>query len=51
MRMYDLDTPALVIDLDVLERNLHDMADRCAALGIALRAHTKSHKIPERRDC
>ena len=47
MHIYDLDTPALAIDLDVLERNIHDMAAHCAGLGIALRAHTKTHKIPE----
>jgi D-serine deaminase-like pyridoxal phosphate-dependent protein len=47
MHIYDLDTPALVIDLDVLERNIRDMAAHCAGLGIALRVHTKTHKIPE----
>ena len=47
MHIHDLDTPALVIDLDVLERNIHDMAAHCAGLGIALRVHTKTHKIPE----
>ena len=47
MHIYDLDTPALVADLDVLERNIRNMATHCAELGIALRVHTKSHKIPE----
>ncbi|MBC7236942.1 MAG: alanine racemase, partial [Chloroflexi bacterium] len=47
MHIYELDTPALVIDLDVLERNIRQMADHCAALGIPLRVHTKTHKIPE----
>ena len=47
MHIYDLDTPALVIDLDVLERNIRDMALHCAGLGIALRVHTKTHKTPE----
>ena len=47
MHIYDLDTPALVIDLDVLERNIHNMAVHCASIGIALRVHTKTHKIPE----
>lgn len=42
-----LDTPALVCDLDVLDRNLAAMAARCRELAIPLRAHTKSHKIPE----
>jgi D-serine deaminase-like pyridoxal phosphate-dependent protein len=43
----DLDTPAVICDLDVLERNIAAMAARCRELGIPLRAHTKSHKIPE----
>jgi len=47
MQSYDLDTPALTIDLDVLERNLSNMAKHCAEIGIALRGHTKSHKTPE----
>lgn len=47
MRVSDLDTPALVCDLDVLDRNLATMAAHCRSLGIPLRAHTKSHKIPE----
>ena len=43
----DLDTPALLCDLNVLEANLELMAERCRALDIALRPHTKSHKVPE----
>jgi len=43
----DLDTPALVCDLDVLDRNLATMAAHCRALEIPFRAHTKSHKVPE----
>ena len=47
MQIHDLDTPALVVDLDVFERNIENMASHCAELGIALRAHTKTHKVPE----
>jgi D-serine deaminase-like pyridoxal phosphate-dependent protein len=47
MHIYDLDTPAVVIDLDVLERNIEGMASHCRELGITLRGHTKSHKSPE----
>jgi D-serine deaminase-like pyridoxal phosphate-dependent protein len=43
----DLDTPALVVDLDVLERNLDAMADATAGAGVALRPHAKTHKCPE----
>ncbi|MEM6792651.1 MAG: alanine racemase [Acidobacteriota bacterium] len=37
-------TPALVLDLDILERNLERMASRVAAGGAALRPHFKTHK-------
>ena len=37
-----IDTPALVVDLDALTRNLDRMAD--ATKGIRLRPHAKSHK-------
>ena len=47
MNIADLDTPTLVADLDVLERNIHGMATHCRQLGIPLRVHTKTHKVPE----
>ncbi|MBT3995165.1 MAG: D-TA family PLP-dependent enzyme [Chloroflexi bacterium] len=47
MHIYELDTPSVVIDVDVLEKNINDMADHCKNLGITLRGHTKSHKNPE----
>jgi D-serine deaminase-like pyridoxal phosphate-dependent protein len=43
----DLETPAIVVDLDVMERNLSRMADYCRLHNLLLRPHTKSHKIPE----
>jgi D-serine deaminase-like pyridoxal phosphate-dependent protein len=43
----DLPTPALLLDLDVLERNLDRMAERARALGVALRPHVKTHKCLE----
>jgi D-serine deaminase-like pyridoxal phosphate-dependent protein len=39
-----LQTPALLIDLDALERNVERMAVWCTANGIALRPHAKTHK-------
>lgn len=42
----DLDTPALIIDLDIMERNLRRMADYTREHGLRLRPHTKTHKIP-----
>lgn len=47
MLIHDLDTPAVVCDLDKVERNIRDMAARCREIDIPLRSHTKSHKLPE----
>ncbi|MDP2818275.1 MAG: DSD1 family PLP-dependent enzyme [Polaromonas sp.] len=40
----DIDTPALVIDLDAMERNLAAMATFAAQHGVKLRPHAKMHK-------
>lgn len=42
----DIDTPALIIDLDAFEANLDTMAARLAGTGARLRAHAKTHKSP-----
>lgn len=47
MHIDQLLTPALLIDLEVLERNLASMQKRAAALGVALRPHIKTHKCLE----
>lgn len=47
MFVAELETPAVVIDFDVMERNLSRMANYCRIKNIKLRPHTKSHKIPE----
>jgi D-serine deaminase-like pyridoxal phosphate-dependent protein len=39
-----VDTPAVVIDLDVVERNVERMAAAMAVRGVALRPHVKTHK-------
>jgi D-serine deaminase-like pyridoxal phosphate-dependent protein len=46
MREDEIDTPALVIDLDAFESNLDRMADLLAPTGVKLRAHAKTHKSP-----
>ena len=46
MREDEIDTPALVIDLDAFESNLNRMADLLAPTGARLRAHAKTHKSP-----
>ena len=42
-----LHTPALVLDLDAMERNIAAMAAHCRSVGQALRPHAKSHKSPD----
>jgi cysteine synthase len=42
----DIDTPALLLDLDAFERNLDDLQARADASGMALRPHGKAHKCP-----
>ncbi len=47
MDALDLDTPALYVDLDALERNIREMQKQCRGWKVGLRPHTKTHKIPE----
>lgn len=46
MREEDVETPALILDLDAFEHNLGRMRDLLAPTGAALRAHAKTHKSP-----
>ena len=46
MREDEIDTPALVVDLDAFEYNLDRMATLLAPTGVKLRAHAKTHKSP-----
>ncbi|MFW7523823.1 DSD1 family PLP-dependent enzyme [Vibrio ostreicida] len=46
MDITQLDTPALIVDLDLMERNLITMQKRVEQLGLTLRPHTKAHKNP-----
>lgn len=47
MRAADLDTPALIIDVDIMQRNLQRVADYAKQHSLRLRPHTKTHKIPD----
>ena len=47
MDAIELDTPALYVDLDALERNIAGMQEQCRGWGVDLRPHVKTHKIPE----
>lgn len=40
----EIDTPCLVVDLDLLDENLQKMQARAKAAGKALRPHAKTHK-------
>ncbi len=42
-----IDTPALVVDLAVLDANIEALALAVAARGLRLRPHAKSHKCPD----
>jgi len=46
MYVSEIDTPAVLIDLDIMERNLERAASYCRAHDLRLRPHTKTHKIP-----
>jgi D-serine deaminase-like pyridoxal phosphate-dependent protein len=46
MPFEDIDTPALIVDLDAFERNLRKMAEAAAGAGVRFRPHAKTHKSP-----
>lgn len=46
-RLEQIDTPALIIDLDAFERNLQTMADFARKRNIHLRPHAKTHRCSE----
>jgi 3-hydroxy-D-aspartate aldolase len=43
---WELDTPALCVDLDKMDQNLATMRKKLAASGVASRPHAKTHKCP-----
>ena len=42
-----VDTPSLVIDLDILQRNIAEMAAYASSRGIGLAPHAKTHRTPQ----
>ena len=46
MHKTELDTPALLIDLDKMESNIQTMADYFTTVNAVLRPHLKTHKTP-----
>lgn len=47
MANYDIDTPALLMDLERLKNNIGAMASIARKNGLNLRPHAKTHKTPE----
>jgi D-serine deaminase-like pyridoxal phosphate-dependent protein len=46
LQISDIDTPAVLIDLDRVEANLRRAQALADAAGLALRPHVKTHKLP-----
>ena len=46
-RLEEVDTPALVLDLDAFEKNLATLAESIKPHAVRVRAHAKTHKCPE----
>jgi 3-hydroxy-D-aspartate aldolase len=46
MSLDEVDTPALIVDLDAFESNLRRLAERVQGTGVRLRPHAKTHKCP-----
>ena len=46
MTIDELETPAVLVDLDVMESNIARLADYAREHDLCLRPHTKTHKIP-----
>ena len=46
MRLLDLDTPVLFVNLDIMTKNIRDMHQHLRKHGIKCRPHVKTHKVP-----
>src|SRR5207237_224177 len=46
IELSELETPALVVDLETMDHNLDRAAEYAKSHGIALRPHIKTHKSP-----
>lgn len=46
-KLEEVDTPALLVDLDVFEKNLRTLAEAVKGRSVRVRAHAKTHKCPE----
>src|SRR4249920_2272779 len=46
-RLEEVDTPALVLDLEAFEKNIRALGDSLKGKAVRLRPHAKTHKCPE----
>src|SRR5262245_30852605 len=46
MHISELETPSIIVDLDLLEANIRRLQNYLSQHGIANRPHIKTHKIP-----
>ncbi|MGJ8583971.1 MAG: D-TA family PLP-dependent enzyme [Marinosulfonomonas sp.] len=46
MNRMALDTPEVLVDLDIAEKNIRAFQDYCDSHGLKLRPHIKTHKLP-----
>jgi D-serine deaminase-like pyridoxal phosphate-dependent protein len=46
IRVEDLDTPAMLIDIDAMDRNIGHIANTLRTAGVNWRPHAKGHKTP-----
>ncbi|MDP9368438.1 MAG: alanine racemase [Chloroflexota bacterium] len=42
-----LDTPCLIVDEEIMRRNIAEMAAFASSVGVAMRPHIKTHKTPQ----
>lgn len=47
MRIEEVDTPALIVDLDAFEHNLRALMEAVRDSGVRVRPHAKTHKCPD----
>ena len=47
LRLEEVDTPALILDLDAFEKNLLSLQKAITGKSVRVRAHAKTHKCPE----
>lgn len=42
--IHDVETPCLLVDIDIVKKNCQRMIDRCKTMGVELRPHMKTNK-------